>query len=216
MRILDLFSTKKACRLLVNLEGEIADKYRYFKDFLGHNYVSLNRLAELEQIYFTGSPFNMREVEERTEELLTSTLRLVQALNGLGDGRYGAMEGVVDRLAHEIAPLYYPAPHCLTGPLVLPLESLTAASYVEAGGKATNLALMARGAGLPIPPGFVITAMGFARFLEEARLIRVIEVILASMDPRDLQEVEIGSQEIQAMILEATVPPVLAEKIFAA
>ena len=216
MKILDLFSTSKSCRLLVNLDGEVVGKYRYFKEFLGHNYVALQRLADLEQIYFTGAPFNMREVEDRTQELLTSTHRLAEALDNVGGGRYGALVGVVERLAQEIAPLYYPPPHCLMGPLVLPLESLSAASYSEAGGKATNLALMARGAGLPIPPGFVVTAMGFARFLEEAKLMRVIETILASMDPNDSDEVEAGSQEIQAMILEAAVPPVLADQIVSA
>ena len=55
-----------------------------FKEFLGHNYVALQRLAELEQIYFTGAPFNMREVEERTQDLLISTHRLAEALDAHG------------------------------------------------------------------------------------------------------------------------------------
>jgi pyruvate,water dikinase len=216
VRILDLFSTRKSCRLLVNLDGEIVEKYRYFQEFLGHNYIALQRLAELEQIYYSGTPFNMREVEERVQELLNSTRRLVTALDGMGGGRYGALLEVPDRLAREIAPLYYPAPHCLMGPLVLSLDSLDAASYRDAGGKATNLALMTRRVGLPIPPGFVVTAMGFGRFLEEARLMRVIEIILATLDPDDLEEVETGSQEIRQMIQEARVIPVLADKILAA
>lgn len=216
MKILDLFSTSKACQLLVNLDGEVVEKYRYFQEFLGHNYLSLQCLAELEQLYYSGTPFNMREVEERTQELLTSTRRLVRALDGMGGGRFGPLLGAVDRLAAEIAPLYYPAPHCLTGPLVLSLDSLDAASYRDAGGKATNLALMARRAGLPTPPGFVVTSMGFARFLEEARLNRLIEIILATLDPKDLEEVETGSQEIRQMIMEARVVPVLGDKILAA
>jgi pyruvate,water dikinase len=216
LKIMDLFSTNKSCRLLVNLDGEIVEKYRLFKEFLGHNYVALQRLAELEQIYFTGAPFNMREVQERTQDLLVSTHRLAEALDGMGHGRYAPLVGVVDRLGQEIAPLYYPPPHCLTGPLVLPLEALSAASYGEAGGKGTNLALMARRVGLPVPPGFVVTAMGFGRFLEEDRLMRVIETILASIDPNNLEEVETGSREIQAMILEAKLPTVLAEQILAA
>lgn len=216
MKILDLFSTSKTCQLLVNLDGAVVEKYRYFKEFLGHNYLAMQRLAELEQLYFSVTPFHMREVEERTNNLLKSTRRLVRALDGMGRGRYGALLGVVDRLAAEIAPLYYPAPHCLMGPLVLPLENLDAASYRDAGGKATNLALMTRRAGLPIPPGFVVTAMGFTRFLEEARLKPVIEVILATLNPDDLEEVETGSQEIREMILETALIPVLADKILAA
>ena len=216
MKILDLFSTHKHCRLLVNLDGAVVEKYRHFQEFLGHNYVALHRLAELEQLYYSGTPFNMREVEERTQKLLTSSRRLVRALDGMGRGRYRALQGVVDRLSEQIAPLYYPAPHCLTGPLVLPLENLDAASYRDAGGKATNLALMTRRVGLPIPPGFVVTAMGFIRFMEEAKLKRVIEVILATLDPDDLDEVETGSQEIREMIMETRVPPVLADKMLAA
>jgi pyruvate,water dikinase len=216
VRIIDLFSTRKSCRLLVNLDGEIVEKYRYFQEFLGHNYVSLQRLAELEQLYFSGTPFNMRKVEKHTQELLTSTRCLVQALERMGGDRYAALLEVVDRLGPEITSLYYPAPHCLTGPLVLPLDSLDAVSYRDAGGKATNLALMSRRAGLPIPPGFVVTAMGFGRFLEETPLLRVIEIILATLDPDDLEEVEAGSQEIREMIRQATVPPVLADKILAA
>lgn len=216
MKILNLFSTNKNCRLLVNLDGEIVEKYHQFKEFLGHNYVALQHLAELEQIYFTAAPFNMREVEERTQDLMTSTHRLAEALDAMGRGCYAPLVGVVDRLAQDIAPIYYPPPHCLMGPLVLPLDALSAASYGEAGGKATNLALMARRVGLPVPRGFVVTAMGFGRFVEEARLMRIIETMLATIDPNNLEEVETGSREIQGMILEATIPPVLAEQILAA
>ncbi len=217
MKILDLFSSSaKSCRLLVNLDGRVVEKYRHFKEFLGHNYATLTKLAELEQLYYAGSPFSMGEVEDRVKELLTASLRLVAALDALGGGKYGELARVLDRLGQELASLYYPAPYCLTGPLVLPLTALTASSYPEAGGKATNLALIQRGAGLPIPPGFVVTATAFGRFLEEARLARVIEIILASMDPEDLQEVEAAGREIRKMISNAPVPPALAQAILTA
>jgi pyruvate, water dikinase len=216
MKLLDLFSTQKSCRLLVNLEGEIVERYGYFKEFLEHNYTALNILAELEQIYYTGAPFNMGEVEKRCEELLASTRKLAESLDGIGGGAYGDLVKVCDRLAREIALLYYPAPFCLTGPLVAPLESLGPESYSDAGGKATNLALLASGLDLPIPPGFVVTATAFGRFLEEARLIRTIEIILASLSPEDLDEVEARSADIRRMIMDATLPPALAEEILKA
>ncbi len=217
MKILDLFSSSaKSCRLLVNLDGEVVEKYRRFKEFLSHNYATLSKLAELEQLYYAGSPFSMGEVEDRVKELLAASHRLAGALDALSGGRYAELPGVVDRLAKELSSLYYPAPHCLTGPLVLPLTSLTAESYRDAGGKATNLALIASGAGLPTPPGFVITATAFSRFLEETRSARTIEIILASMSPDDLNEVAAASQEIQKLIRQARVPPALAQAILAA
>ena len=98
MKILDLFSTKKSCLLLVNLEGAIVKKYRYFKEFLGYNYQALNLLAELEQIYYTGAPFSMGRIEKQCRELLACTRNLVLALDGLGAGKFGDLLGVLDRL----------------------------------------------------------------------------------------------------------------------
>ncbi len=216
MRILELFSTKKSCRLLVNLEGEIVEKYGYFKEFLGHDYRALNLLAELEQIYYTGAPFSMSGVEEKCRELLACSRLLVQALNKLGRGKYGELAFVLDRLDRDIAPLFYPAPFCQAGEMVLPLEALTPASFSDAGGKATHLALLSNALGLPIPPGFVITASAFGRFLEENGLTQAIEEILAGLSPEAPQDLEEKSRAIQEMILRAPIPDALAEKILEA
>ncbi|HEX9884456.1 MAG TPA: PEP/pyruvate-binding domain-containing protein [Desulfobaccales bacterium] len=216
MRFLELFSTKRSCRLLVNLEGEIVAKYKYFKEFLNYNYQALNLLAELEQTYYTGSPFSMGLIEKQGRELLACTRHLVQALDGLGRGRYGDLLGVLDGLERELAPLYYPAPYCLTGELVLPLAALTSESFQDAGGKATHLAALGNLLALPIPPGFVVTACAFGRFLEENGLIPVIEETLAGLSPEAYPDLEAKSRGLQEMILRAPVPEVLAAKILEA
>jgi pyruvate,water dikinase len=216
MKILELFSTKKSCRLLVNLEGDIVEKYRYFKEFLGQNYQALNTLAELEQIYYTGAPFSMGGVEKLCRELLACVRQLSQALDGLGGGRYGELSPVLDRLERELALLYYPAPYCLTGDLVLPLSALTPESFPEAGGKATHLAILANQLALSIPPGFVVTACAFGRFLEEAGLTQVVDATLAGLSPEAVPDLEAKSRVLQEMILKAPVPEALAEKILAA
>jgi hexokinase len=48
--ILELFSGKKACRLLVRAEGEVMEKYQRFREFLRHNHDALNLGAELEAL----------------------------------------------------------------------------------------------------------------------------------------------------------------------
>ena len=45
MSLLDLFSRKKTCDLLVNVDGKVVEKYRHFKDFLTHNRDALNTIA---------------------------------------------------------------------------------------------------------------------------------------------------------------------------
>jgi pyruvate,water dikinase len=216
MKILELFSTKKSCRLLVNLEGDLVEKYNYFKEFLGQNYQALNLLAELEQIYYTGAPFTMGVVEKHCRDLLACVRQLSRALDGLGGGRYGELIIVLDRLERELAPLYYPAPYCLTGDLVLPLSALTPESFPDAGGKATHLAILTNQLALPIPPGFVVTACAFGRFLEEAGLTQVIEATLAGLSPEAVSDLEVKSRGLQELILKSPVPDALAGKILAA
>jgi pyruvate, water dikinase len=215
MKILELFSTKKSCRLLVNLEGILVDKYNYFKEFLSQNYQALSLLAELEQIYYTGAPFSMGVVEKHCRDLLGCVRRLSQELDGLGGGKYGDLIFVLERLERELAPLYYPAPYCLAGDLVLPFSGLTPESFPDAGGKATHLAILANQLALPIPPGFVVTACAFGRFLEENGLSQAIEDSLAGVSPEALPDLEIKSQAIQEMILGSPVPGHLAAKITA-
>jgi len=48
--ILELFSGKRACRLLVKADGAVLEKYRQFREFLAHNHDALSLVAELEQL----------------------------------------------------------------------------------------------------------------------------------------------------------------------
>ena len=154
----------------------------------------------------------MGGVEKLCRELLACVRQLSQALDGLGGGRYGELSPVLDRLERELAPLYYPAPYCLTGDLVLPLSALTPESFPDAGGKATHLAILANQLALPIPPGFVVTACAFGRFLEETGLTQVMEATLAGLSPEAVSDLEAKSRVLQEMILRAPVPDALAEK----
>jgi pyruvate,water dikinase len=164
MKILELFSTKKSCRLLVNLEGDIVEKYKYFKEFLGQNYQALNALAELEQIYYTGAPFSMGVVEKLCRELLACVRQLARALDGLGGGRYGT-ERVLDRLERELAPVLPCAllPDRGPGPAVVRPD----AGVLLTPGQGHASRILATSWPYPFP-GFVVTACAFGRFLEEA------------------------------------------------
>jgi len=86
MPLRDLFSRKRTCDLLVNVEGRVVERYKHFKDFLHHNRDSLKLVARLEQAYHFGSPFSMGSVKRAYEELMQSTRSLIEALNGIGRG----------------------------------------------------------------------------------------------------------------------------------
>jgi len=214
MPLRDLFSRKKTCDLLVNVEGRVVERYKHFKDFLRHNRDSLSLIARLEQTYHSGTPFSMGAVKRAYDELMQSTRSLIEALNGISREKYRELPAVCERIDEEVARIFNLAPSPPAGDLVLPLEALRPDMVSVAGGKATNLATIHTALGIPIPAGFVITAYAFERFLYETGLAGPVEKILAEITPEMTEEMQEKCITLQNMILSTEVPAALAGGIF--
>ncbi|MGB6895731.1 MAG: phosphoenolpyruvate synthase [Dehalococcoidia bacterium] len=80
------------------------------------------------------------------------------------------------------------------------------------GGKGANLGEMTR-VGIPVPPGFIVTAQSYFRFLEQSDLRPQIESLLSALDHRDSAALQKVSDEIKETIVAASVPADLAEQI---
>ncbi|MGD9711225.1 MAG: phosphoenolpyruvate synthase, partial [Thermomicrobiales bacterium] len=74
-----------------------------------------------------------------------------------------------------------------------------------AGGKGANLGEMTR-AGLPVPPGFVVTADAFHEFIRQNQLDQNIVEKLAALDVDDHDALEEISQWIQTHVRESPMP----------
>src|SRR3954465_10438079 len=74
-----------------------------------------------------------------------------------------------------------------------------------AGGKGASLGEMTQ-AGIPVPPGFVVLADAFERFIQETGLDKKIEEVLSTVDTEAMSTVEVSSQKIQDLILTAEMP----------
>lgn len=135
MPLLDLFSRKKTCDLLVNVEGKVVERYKHFKDFLCHNHDSLNLIAQLEQTYYAGSSFSMGSVKRAYEELMQSTRSLIEAVNGISRGKYRELSKVVDQIDQEVTGIFNLLPSAPTGDLVLPFEAISRDMVRAAGGR---------------------------------------------------------------------------------
>src|SRR3989344_4287896 len=81
-----------------------------------------------------------------------------------------------------------------------------------AGGKGASLGEMAS-AGIPVPPGFVILADAFERFLEETDLNAEIDTVLHTVNQQEMHTVENASAKIQVLILDAKMPEDIAALI---
>ncbi|MFZ8855025.1 MAG: phosphoenolpyruvate synthase, partial [Thermofilaceae archaeon] len=99
--------------------------------------------------------------------------------------------------------------------IVLWFEELTKDDVPIVGGKNANLGEMIR-AGIPVPPGFAVTAYAFKRFIEETgikdEIYRIIHehVKPGASDPKDYEE---ASKRIRELIEKTPMPSDIEEEI---
>ena len=81
-----------------------------------------------------------------------------------------------------------------------------------AGGKGASLGEMT-GAGIPVPPGFVVLTEAFEKFLDEADLRADIRSELNDVDNNKMHTVEKASKNIQGLILNIQVSSNIQKEI---
>ncbi len=91
-------------------------------------------------------------------------------------------------------------------------KDISKKSVAEAGGKGASLGEMTK-AGIPVPPGFVVLAAAFNRFLEETDLTQEVQAILDKISYKDINAVDGASVKIRALILKAPMPKDLEKDI---
>jgi pyruvate,water dikinase len=87
-------------------------------------------------------------------------------------------------------------------------------SVFEAGGKGASLGEMTK-AKIPVPPGFVILASAFERFLEETDLVQEVAAQLKKVNYKDINSVDRYSNVIRDLIADAPMPDDLGKEIIA-
>ncbi|ALB44970.1 PEP/pyruvate-binding domain-containing protein [Clostridium beijerinckii] len=85
------------------------------------------------------------------------------------------------------------------------LKELNKDSLLEAGGKGANLGILIN-AGLPVPPGFVVTTSAYDAHLERSGLKERITKRLEKIKGQDINEILEASKDISSWIEEAQMP----------
>lgn len=84
-------------------------------------------------------------------------------------------------------------------------EDLNKSDIPIAGGKGANLGELTQ-AGIPVPPGFVVTAQTYEKFMLETGINDKVLSILDEIDINDTKALQAASEEIKAIINEAPIP----------
>jgi phosphoenolpyruvate synthase/pyruvate phosphate dikinase len=96
--------------------------------------------------------------------------------------------------------------------LVRNFKGLTKSDANIAGGKGASLGEMTK-AGIPVPPGFVVLAQTFERFVNETGLDIEIDSIFHTVNHKEIHTVEGASEKIKALILNVPMPEDIQKSI---
>jgi len=94
-------------------------------------------------------------------------------------------------------------------------KKISKKDVLQAGGKGASLGEMT-GAGIPVPPGFVLLSSAFDKFLAETDLKVELDAILDNVDHEVVSAVDDASGDIRSLIMNAEMPGEIAKEIVAA
>ena len=100
-------------------------------------------------------------------------------------------------------------------PHIRTFQKITKTNVDIAGGKGASLGEMTQ-AGIPVPPGFIVLAATFDRFVEETHLKEEIDARLGEVNPEDTNSVDRASNVLRDVIHDIPMPEDLTKEILQA
>ena len=209
-------TSKKSCRLLVDDEQSVVQKYRHFKAFLEHNQECLQLISALESRYYRGEGIDRGEIKNLLDRLKTETTALVESLNNLSNGRHPELAPLPDSILAEAIKRIEPIPERLQIPFTVPLQGLSSQSSPVVGSKAANLSIIKNSIGLPTPEGFAITSDAETAFLNSTGLESAIRDTLDRVHRDGNEASEKLTSDLRDRIVASKLPANLEAEILAA
>jgi pyruvate, water dikinase len=83
------------------------------------------------------------------------------------------------------------------------------------GGKNTSLGILTM-AGLPVPPGFAVTARAYRKAFEETGIVAHLESLMAELDPTDAAQLTTTGTTARDLVVNAGLPAWLVDEVHSA
>ncbi|HJX32162.1 MAG TPA: PEP/pyruvate-binding domain-containing protein, partial [Thermodesulfobacteriota bacterium] len=191
-------------------------KYEHFRELLNANAELSKIIADIEEKLQGHTIFGMSYVRSQAVQAVFYTLKMVKSLDALSNRKYPVLFKVLEGLSSGIKEEIEKRKESPVTALTLPFSEVNREMVDWVGAKSANLGEMLNRLNLPIPEGFAITTRAFDLFLHENDLIDEINKKKMEYNGDDPETVNLLSDEIQSLIISATVPLELSEAIRAA
>ncbi|MGM0663954.1 MAG: PEP/pyruvate-binding domain-containing protein [Thermodesulfobacteriota bacterium] len=189
-------------------------RYNRFKRLLNANDKVLAAMTEIEFALKGSRLFGMDFVRSRTTVISTGVYQAVKYLNDLADdGKFKLLFDKFDEIRQKITPVLNNSQNAAEAPLVLTLSNVGRKDIDQVGVKMANLGEAARGLGMGIPEGFVITSASYQAFMEHNGLKRELERRRQADEGGGLDALYRLSSSLQQLIIDAQVPEAVSNAV---
>ncbi|WP_428564281.1 MAG: PEP/pyruvate-binding domain-containing protein [Solidesulfovibrio sp. DCME] len=198
------------------IQTEFKKRYHHFKLLLTANKKALEIMSEMEEALNGRRAFGMAFIRAHSTAASVNVYKIVEHLNAIAPGKYAALYNSIKDIQRRIGECWHHGGDDEASALVVPLGQAGRDLADQVGGKMAGLGEIVRRTGLPVPPGFAVTARAYRRLMEENDLKDEINRLLQTAGPDDQRNLLILSSQIRNRITDADVPADVAEAIQAA
>jgi pyruvate, water dikinase len=192
---------------------QLRAKYTSFRKLLAANNEILKMMADLEGAIASGEGMATEELRTLSGSIRERAQTMVEDLNVIADGRYHALTHNIEKIAEGIEGALRTVRGTPVTAACIPLESITKELADVVGGKTANLGEVRNAVGLPVPPGFAVTAFAYRAFVEGTGLQARLSALWDGIDWADLRTVSRASEAMQELVLAAEIPQDVKESI---
>lgn len=191
----------------------LKEKYAAFKSLLEQDKQAHERLAELEEIYHEQVRVDFSLIEKKYTALSRCVAGIVASLNRMHPSRYLELSEFYNKIDRYARYGIFQNYESTSPPFCLPLTGILPTMGSLVGQKALNLAIIDKQFGFPIPTGFAVTTHAFYYFIQYNRLKPDMDDLLSTIDVTDIKTLDLRSDALRHLILQATVPPEVVSQI---
>lgn len=214
MKFLTFFRRRKKPGVMPGLK----EIFRGFQEVLAANNEALALMGDLEEQLAGRKPVSLKTLCLTVTALNSSLTAMVTALRKMSGGRWPELEASLNRIREALTERLAYRPPFPPSPWVVRPEEASPEILSALGGKAANLARLARDLKLPVPPAVVATVSAYRMFREQKLLSKTdlgayLRERLKELNFEDPAAVEAAAREIQALVLAQPVPEELAQTL---
>lgn len=188
------------------IQAEFKKRYHQFKLLLTANKKALELMSEMEEALHGRRTFGMAFIRAHSTAVSVNVYKIVEHINAIAPGKYAALHDRIKDIQRRIGECWQHADQDANSALVVPLDRAGRDMADQVGGKMAGLGEIVRRTGLPVPPGFAVTARAYRRLVEENDLKDEINRLLQTAGPDDQRNLLILSSQIRNKITDAMVP----------